>query len=82
MGQPKLDPIIIEFAKLIASNRKKQAMTYEQLSKKAGVHRTTISLLERQKYNPTLQMCIQLAKALDISVSKLIVSAEKKSLLK
>lgn len=80
MGQPKLDPIIIEFAKLIAVNRKKQELTYDQLSKRAGVHRTTISLIERQKYNPTLQMCIQLAKALELSISKLITIAEKRSL--
>ena len=52
-------------------------MTYEQLSDLAGVHRTTISLLERQERSPTIQVAYYIAKALGYSLSDLIKDAEE-----
>ena len=39
-------------------------MSQLELSKKVGVARQTINLIENQKYNPSLDLCIRIAKAL------------------
>jgi putative transcriptional regulator len=42
-----------------------------ELSKKVGVARQTINLIENQKYNPSLELCIKLAKALGTDLNTL-----------
>lgn len=44
--------------------RMKMSMTQEQLAKKVGVTRQTIGLIEKGEYNPSLQLCIAIAKEL------------------
>lgn len=39
-------------------------MSQLELAKKVGVARQTINLIENQKYNPSLDLCIKIAKAL------------------
>ncbi|MFP7253687.1 transcriptional regulator [Virgibacillus sp. 7505] len=39
-------------------------MTQEQLSRQVRVTRQTIGLIEKGEYNPTLQLCVAIAKAL------------------
>jgi transcriptional regulator with XRE-family HTH domain len=57
--------------------REKAGLTQEQLAFKAGVHRTYVSLLERDLKSPTLNMLFRLCGALGISAGKLIVKVEK-----
>ena len=52
-------------------------LSQERLAFEAGVHRTYISLLERDKKSPTLSVLFRICKALDISASQLIASVEK-----
>jgi putative transcriptional regulator len=42
-----------------------------ELSKKVGVARQTINLIENQKYNPSLELCIKIAKALETDLNTL-----------
>ena len=42
-----------------------------ELSKKVGVARQTINLIENQKYNPSLELCIKIAKALGTDLNTL-----------
>lgn len=42
-----------------------------ELSKKVGVARQTINLIENQKYNPSLDLCIKIAKALGTDLNSL-----------
>lgn len=63
----------IELAKRIREQKK---LTIEQLADLAGVHRTTIGLLERNERSPTLQVASQIANALQIPLSELIQEAE------
>ncbi len=51
--------------------------TQEELAFNAGVHRTYISLLERDKKSPTLSMLFRLCQALGISASELVARVEK-----
>ena len=43
--------------------RIEHGLTQSQLADLAGVTRQTIGLIEAGRYNPTLNLCIQLAKA-------------------
>jgi len=44
--------------------RQARGMTQEELAKKAGVRRETIVFLEQEKYNPSLQLARDVARAL------------------
>jgi transcriptional regulator with XRE-family HTH domain len=57
--------------------REKAGLTQEQLAFKAGVHRTYVSLLERDRKSPTLHTLFRLCAAMTISPSKLIAKVEK-----
>jgi putative transcriptional regulator len=76
MGKSELDPRVIELIRLITLMRKEKNFNYEQLAQKAGVHRTTISLMERHKFNPTVQICLRIADALEISLADVLIQAE------
>ena len=56
--------------------KRKKRLTIEQLSELAGVHRTTIGLLERNERTPTLQVSTQIANALQIPLSEMLQEAE------
>jgi transcriptional regulator with XRE-family HTH domain len=59
--------------------REAAGLSQERLAFEAGVHRTYISLLERDKKSPTLSVLFRVCEALDISVSQLIARVEKSS---
>ena len=42
-----------------------------ELAKKIGVSRQTINMIENKKYNPTLELCINLALALGTDLNTL-----------
>ena len=51
--------------------RVEKSLTQAQLGKKVSVTRQTISLIEKGEYNPTLRLCISIAKALDRTLDDL-----------
>jgi transcriptional regulator with XRE-family HTH domain len=68
--------IVASLIQVITEYRKAQGLTYEQLADKAGIHRTTIGLLERNERSPTLQVVLQLASALGVELSEILSRAE------
>jgi len=56
--------------------RMKKSMTQEQLAKKVGVTRQTIGLIEKGEYNPSLQLCIAIAKELNKTLDDLFWEVE------
>ena len=46
-------------------------LTQGDLAKQIGVTRQTMNLIEAQKYNPTIKVCLLIANALDTSIEKL-----------
>jgi putative transcriptional regulator len=46
-------------------------LTQIQLAKKVGCTRQTIGLIEAGKFNPSLQLCLNIAKALNKSLDDL-----------
>ena len=51
--------------------RVEKSLTQAQLAERVNVTRQTIGLIEKNKYNPTLQLCIAIAKALDKTLDDL-----------
>ncbi|MCC2931355.1 MULTISPECIES: helix-turn-helix transcriptional regulator [Bacillus] len=51
--------------------RVEKGWTQSQLAQYVQVTRQTIGLIEKGKYNPTLQLCIAIAKALDKTLDEL-----------
>ena len=51
--------------------RKEKKMSQLELAKSIGVSRQTINMIENNKYNPTLELCINLAKTLDTDLNAL-----------
>ena len=56
--------------------RMKKGVTQEQLAKKVGVTRQTIGLIEKGDYNPTLSLCIAIAKELNQTLDSLFWEVE------
>lgn len=63
--------------KEIRAARTRAALTQEELAFKAGIHRTYISLLERNKRSPTVDVLIRICRALGVSASRMISRVEK-----
>lgn len=49
----------------------------EQLAAAVGVSRQTIGLIEAGKFNPSLQLCIDICKALDKTLNDLFWNEEE-----
>ena len=68
----KKEPILLRFGKNVQELRKAQQLSQEQLAEIAGVHRTYIGMIERAEKNITLCNIEKIAKALNVSISKLL----------
>ncbi len=53
--------------------RAKYDLTQEELAKKIGVRRETIVFLEQNKYNPSLNLAHDVAKALKTTIDELFI---------
>jgi transcriptional regulator with XRE-family HTH domain len=56
--------------------REDAKLTQEQLAVRAGVHRTYVSLLERDLKSPTVKVLFRICKTLRIPASELIARVE------
>ena len=51
--------------------RKELGMSQLELAKDIGVSRQTINMIENDKYNPTLELCFNLARTLQTDLNNL-----------
>ena len=51
-------------------------LTQQQLAEKVGVTRQTISLIEKGKYNPSLELCLNICYALNQTLNDLFWEEE------
>ncbi|MFD3217382.1 helix-turn-helix transcriptional regulator [Bacillus sp. BR_7a] len=61
------------FVTKIKEYRAKLNMTQEDLAKSVGVRLETISHLEKGKYNPSLQLAYDIAKALHSTIDEVFI---------
>jgi len=57
----------------IKEYRARYSITQEELAKKVGVRRETIVFLEQGKYNPSLKLAHDVAKALHTTIDDLFI---------
>ena len=57
--------------------RARYDLTQEDLAKKVGVRRETILYLEKGKYNPSLKLAHEVAKALRTTIDDLFIFADE-----
>lgn len=67
----------IRLGRAIRRVRMRNGHSQEALASRAGVHRTTMSEIERGVSNVSVDIAERLAAALDISLSRLFAEAEK-----
>lgn len=53
--------------------RAKQSLTQEKLAELVGVRRETIIFLERGKYNPSLRLAYNVARALGATIEEIFI---------
>jgi len=58
--------------------RKAAQLSQEELAHKAGLDRTYVSQVERRQRNVTIVVLAKIAKALDITPDRLLVSSRRK----
>ncbi|WP_082537825.1 helix-turn-helix transcriptional regulator [Angustibacter sp. Root456] len=79
--QPRRDE---EFAKVVVDvlreARLARGWSLERLGDEAGLHRTSIGLIERGKRRMTLDVAARLAWAVDMSLSEVVAAAEDRLL--
>lgn len=63
--------IIKEFGKVVQKLRKERGITQEELSFRAGLHRTYIGMIDRGEKNITLANIEKVANALNVSLKEL-----------
>jgi transcriptional regulator with XRE-family HTH domain len=63
--------ILIFFGNHVRSLRKQNGLSQEELSDKAGLHRTYIGMIERAEKNITLINIEKIAKALGVEIGEL-----------
>lgn len=51
--------------------RMQSGLSQQSLATMVGVTRQTINMIENNKYNPTLQLCINIARALETDLNTL-----------
>ena len=66
------------FGGILRRLRRDAKLTHEQLAERAECHPTYISLVERGKRNPSLDMVLRLSQALGSPAWKLIRETERK----
>jgi putative transcriptional regulator len=58
--------------------RARYDLTQEDLARKVGVRRETILFIEKGKYNPSLKLAYDIAKALNTTIDELFIFEENK----
>lgn len=58
--------------------RKDRKLTQDELAKKINVSRQTINAIENDRYNPTLELAIELSQELEISIEELFLIEKKR----
>ena len=55
----------------VRQSRGEAKLTQEELAEMVGVTRQTIGLIEKEKYNPTIALCLKMSRVLNKSIDQL-----------
>jgi DNA-binding XRE family transcriptional regulator len=71
------DAISSQVACLLKEEREKRGLSLNVLAQKAGVSRQTVSYVEQQVQNPTLDTLLRITAVLEVDLDKIIAKARK-----
>jgi transcriptional regulator with XRE-family HTH domain len=71
-----IDSLEMSFGRVLQQLRRERGFSQEELGFRSGYHRTYISLLERGLKSPSLRTIFQLAEALEVGPSQMILSVQ------
>ena len=69
--------VCAEIIRLLFAERKRQGLSNYSLSKLSGVSQSMISLVERELRNPSMELMLKLAGAIEADLPNLIRKAQK-----
>ena len=72
-----MDSLEMSFGRVLQQLRRERGLSQEELGFQSGYHRTYISLLERGLKSPSLRTIFQLAEALEVDPSQMILSVQQ-----
>ena len=75
MSEMRLNPVIV--GQVIAKYRASKGVTQEVLSGLSDIGRTHLSAIENGERKPTLETLYRISRALDISMSDIVIAIEK-----
>ena len=67
--------VSLEVLRFLREERIRRGISMNRLAEKSGLSQSMISLLERERRNPTLDTLLRIANALDVDLWKLIKRA-------
>lgn len=70
--------VCAELARLLAEERERQAMSRNKLATLTGLNQSTVSRLESDPDNPTLDSLLRIADALKVDLGKLLSKATRR----
>jgi DNA-binding XRE family transcriptional regulator len=71
------DAISSQVACLLKEEREKRGLSLNVLAQKAGVSRQTVSYVEQEVQNPTLDTLLRITSVLEVDLEKIIAKARK-----
>ena len=71
------DAISSQVACLLKEEREKRSLSLNVLAQKAGVSRQTVSYVEQEVQNPTLDTLLRITSVLEVDLEKIIAKARK-----
>jgi transcriptional regulator with XRE-family HTH domain len=77
---PKLvDAISSQVARLLKEERQKRGLSLNVLAQRAGLSRQTVSYVEQEVQNPTLDTLLRITSVLEVDLEKIISQARKRA---
>jgi transcriptional regulator with XRE-family HTH domain len=73
------EAICSQVARLLKEEREKRDLSLNLLAEKAGLARQTITFVEQELRNPTLDTLLRLTAALEVDLEKIIAQARKQA---
>jgi len=74
-----LDAISTQVTRLLKEQRRKRRLSLNVLAQKAGVARQTVSYVEQEVRNPTLDTLLRITTALEVDLEQIIAKARKRA---
>lgn len=66
----------VKFTNKVKLARVEKDLSQQQLAELVGVTRQTIGMIEKNKYNPSLKLCLMIAKVTEKSLDELFYEIE------